>query len=608
MRFFTMFLTGIFLITSCATLNPTPPLGVPRVKVVGEGIEAEICEKKCKKGWCDSKEEKMCNQLEEIRQLEDEGVIKIEDKEPDWIIETKFEGEALAGGGIRWYLVASILDVSTGKKVETWGYSLREILQKKVDSSEPNLKYEPRLRKTTSETLSLLVEAEDNLSMKRINVFKNGVLIRSLSPSEPATYLGGEVSIPLDYGENEIAISAYDWLGNETEEKFKITRTKLVGEEGIVSPPPSLEFSTVSLDGDNAIVGGNEEGIIVTVKNKGNGIARAVRVVLSGDEFLVNKLGKTKEIGDIKPGQSKHVVFSATMPTEIPGKKVRIYVSVQEGRGYSPTERHLMEFTLVPPEVKTVVKEMIENVDHNIPRGRIEGGNGYALIIGISKYLNVPAPKYARKDAEAFEKYASRTFGITNIRTLYDEQASASQIKGNLTEWLRRNRGFKIIYFAGHGIPDPENPASGQVYLLPYDGNPDLKSTLISLKEIQTLGAVEGDTVLVFLDACFSGGGRSVLLATRNVEVTKLEASKNAIIFAAAEGSQPAKEFEEAGHGYFTYYTLLGLRGKADLNGDRIITTMELYNFVREKVRNATNNVQIPVLNPQRDFRILRLY
>ncbi len=63
----------------------------------------------------------------------------------------------------------------------------------------------------------------------------------------------------------------------------------------------------------------------------------------------------------------------------------------------------------------------------------------------------------------------------------------------------------------------------------------------------------------------------------------------------------------EAQHGYITYYTLLGLKGKADANGDGWITTTELYEFVKNRVSDATNDVQIPVLRPEKEIRIGRI-
>ncbi len=239
--------------------------------------------------------------------------------------------------------------------------------------------------------------------------------------------------------------------------------------------------------------------------------------------------------------------------------------------------------------------------------------NGYALVIGLSKYQSVPPPKYGSEDAQAFAEFVTGAFGVTRERTqiLLDDRATVGTIRGELIDWLAKKHGFKVIYFAGHGVPDPENPRNGDVYLLPYDGNPELKSTLIPLKDVAELGTNEGDTVLLFLDACFSGAGegRTASIASRPLVVAKLSETK-AITMAAAEGTQPSKEFEKAKHGYFTYYTLLGLKGAADKkpygNDDGWVTTTELYVYVKDKVSDATNNVQVPVFRPEREIRLGR--
>lgn len=239
--------------------------------------------------------------------------------------------------------------------------------------------------------------------------------------------------------------------------------------------------------------------------------------------------------------------------------------------------------------------------------------NGYALVIGLSKYQSVPAPKYGSADAEAFAEFVAGAFGVTRNRTeiLLDDHATVGAIRGELIDWLAKKHGFKVIYFAGHGVPDPENPREGDVYLLPYDGNPERKTTLIPLKDIAELGTNEGDTVLVFLDACFSGAGegRTASIASRPLVVARLNETK-AVTMAAAEGTQPSKEFEKAQHGYFTYYTLLGLKGGADKppygNDDGWVTTTELYKYVKDKVSDATNNVQVPVFRPEREIRLGR--
>ncbi|HIE43204.1 MAG TPA: CHAT domain-containing protein, partial [Candidatus Omnitrophica bacterium] len=460
--------------------------------------------------------------------------------------------------------------------------------------------------------LRLSVRLSDDRKLDEMRVYLNDKIHKTESFAE-RTETERDLSIPLKMGDNEIRITLTDWVGKRDEKTVIFTRirggtgTHVAGKLPRGAPPPGLSVVASPLDGNNIIAGGREEGVRVTVTNRGKGTAKWVRVILEGDDYLIERWGRERNLEDIRPGETKTAEFKLSMPTELPRRTAQIQVSVKEGRGYSPTVRPTMTFSLIPAEVEERPVEVVEDVVHDIPEGKTKRRHGYALVIGLSRYQNVVAPKYARKDAETFKKYLSKVFGISHIEELLDEQATIGAIRGELIDWMKEHRGFKVIYFAGHGVPDPKNPREGDVYLLPYDGNPERRSTLMSIKDISELGAENGDTVILFLDACFSGSeGRTVQIASRPLVVARIKET-NAITFAAAEGSQPSKEFEKAKHGYFTYYTLLGLKGKADANGDGWITTTELYNFVRAKVADATNNIQIPVLRPEREIRIGRI-
>ena len=51
-------------------------------------------------------------------------------------------------------------------------------------------------------------------------------------------------------------------------------------------------------------------------------------------------------------------------------------------------------------------------------------------------------------------------------------------------------------------------------------------------------------------------------------------------------------------HGVFTWALLDGLKGKADLNGDKLITAGELFQYTRASVQKATNFQQNPLALP----------
>lgn len=74
------------------------------------------------------------------------------------------------------------------------------------------------------------------------------------------------------------------------------------------------------------------------------------------------------------------------------------------------------------------------------------------------------------------------------------------------------------------------------------------------------------------------------------------KAGRGRAIFTASETQEVSRESEEwgGGHGVFTYYLLEGLNGKADADGNGIVTLGEVMDYTDENVRRATKNAQHP--------------
>jgi len=534
---------------------------------------------------------------------------------PDWIVPTALEHadyEASYSGGS-----ATILNLNTGDRLTRHEPSAA-MAQQYVkqfflgwDKADPQITLSSSGGTVNTDAVKLKVRFSDDRKLDGMKLYLNGKEHDDEQFSE-RTETERDFTLPLLMGDNTVRLTVADWVGKTAEKSIGFTRirggvgTYETGPLPEGEAPPSLAIEAAPLDGNNTVVGGREEGVKAAVTNRGKGVAKWVRVTLEGDEYLTRQWGSERNLEDIKPGESKTATFSLLMPTDIERRQAKLRVVVKEGRGYAPTEVPELTLSLVPAEKTSTQVEVVEDVDNDVPRTVVSRSDGYALVVGLSQYQSVPAPKYGRKDAEAFAKYVSGPFGISQLRTMYDERATIGTIRANLTDWLKKKHGFKVIYFAGHGVPDPENPRSGGVCVLPYDGDPELKSTLIPVSDLAELGANDDDTVVVFIDACYSGEGRTVELASRPLVIAEVPETK-AITFAAAEGNQPSKEFEKAQHGYFTYYTLLGLKGKADANNDGWVTTTELYNYVKKNVSDATNEVQVPVLRPERDIKLGRV-
>ena len=76
-----------------------------------------------------------------------------------------------------------------------------------------------------------------------------------------------------------------------------------------------------------------------------------------------------------------------------------------------------------------------------------------------------------------------------------------------------------IFYYAGHGIPDE---TSKDAYLLPVDGDGSSVRTCYKQSELfAELASIKANSVVVFMDACFSGAqrGDGMLMAARGVAI-----------------------------------------------------------------------------------------
>jgi len=208
--------------------------------------------------------------------------------------------------------------------------------------------------------------------------------------------------------------------------------------------------------------------------------------------------------------------------------------------------------------------------DVDAPRYRAaERPQDFAVIVGIEKYSDLPDASYAEADAAAVRAHIE-ALGVPprNIAYLGGAKAGRASLEKYLEDWLPRlakPEGRVFFYFSGHGAPDP---ATGEPYLLPWDGDPNfLARTAYPVKRLYAkLSELKSRKVLVMLDSCFSGaGGRSVLPAGARPLVAKMEtpSSGRLTVLAAAADNQITGSAPGKGHGAFTYFLLKGLNGEA---------------------------------------------
>ena len=169
------------------------------------------------------------------------------------------------------------------------------------------------------------------------------------------------------------------------------------------------------------------------------------------------------------------------------------------------------------------------------------------------------------------------------------------------------------MFFAGHGTPDLKTRTP---YLLPADADAAYpRETGYPLQALyDQLARLDVRSVTVFLDACFTGATRSsatLFRGARNIVISIEHPAllrDNFAVVAAAHGDQIASDYPAKKHGLFSYFTMLGLRGEADADGDRAVTIGELERYLEREVPRVAASLdreQKPVVIARDKARVL---
>jgi len=236
-----------------------------------------------------------------------------------------------------------------------------------------------------------------------------------------------------------------------------------------------------------------------------------------------------------------------------------------------------------------------------VPRadGRGHGGR-FAVLVAVGDYEdpNISRLKYAAADAEGL--YALLTdpavggFAAEDVVLLTDKAPDAvhkptrNNILAMLTATSKRaaNPADTILFFfAGHGIEE-----DGQTYLLSRDALASIPAQsgveLAAVRKLLTGKDCRAARKIIFLDCCHSGEpGRAAGGAMSDAFYQELNRWEGMVTFSACTQKEKSYDFEEKGHGAFTWFLLDGLRGAADAAGDKdgFVDLGELQKYVWQK-------------------------
>ena len=355
----------------------------------------------------------------------------------------------------------------------------------------------------------------------------------------------------------------------------------------------------------------------VLMQNVERGIAENVDVVITLPTGVYMLGGNASErFNTIKAGETKSLVYSLIVNQNYASNEIPVQITLKERYGkYAENRTISLQLNQKLAANKVVIESTVEeqadiqiasltsDVDKNIPVTDVLNNNTFAVIIANENYNAVASVPFAINDGNIFREYCEKTLGIPSKNIRYIANATGNQIKQQVG-WLQNvTKAYAdaniIFYYAGHGIPDE---SSCTAYLLPVDGSGTDVSTGYKLDDLYaTLGNIPAKSVMVFMDACFSGSKREhgMLASARGVAIKAKSGMPqgNMVVFSAAQGDETAYPNNNEKHGMFTYFLLKKLQ---DTKGD--VTLYDLGQYIIERVSQEAivlnNKSQTPCVTP----------
>lgn len=326
----------------------------------------------------------------------------------------------------------------------------------------------------------------------------------------------------------------------------------------------------------------------VLLQNKGQGLAENVNVnfIFPSANVFPND-ASSFSIGNLTPGSAKELVFEFQPNKLYAEKTIPITVNITERHGKfgdSKTFSAIVDgkssgktieiaSTAVDNVINIETPSLTADVDKSIPFTTGKHPYRFALIIGNEDYTsrqsNLKAESnvhYAVNDAKVFKEYTINTLGCEEKNVFFLTNATSGEMNQEIqriVQMLNRlgNKSELIFFYAGHGFPQE---LTGIPYLIPVDVSATNLNQAIKLNDVfASLSQTNAARITVFLDACFTGGGREAgLLAARSLMVApkKEELKGNMVVFTATSKDQSALPYHDNKHGMFTYFLLKKLQ------------------------------------------------
>lgn len=206
----------------------------------------------------------------------------------------------------------------------------------------------------------------------------------------------------------------------------------------------------------------------------------------------------------------------------------------------------------------------------------------YIVAVGLNNYQNGENPlPCSINDAQSISNFFYR-IADCDVHLLQDSNATRDHILSVLKSMAAKTTPQDEIIFAysGHG----------------FDGGVSCYDTgkFIYCTEIQQiLRKAKAGRKLMFINSCHSGSFSKKPQTNNNTQNYR---QKNipVLLFLSSRANELSWENTGMKHSYFFTWLINGLKGGADVNGDKKVTARELFNYVYKNVIDDTRGKQHP--------------
>jgi hypothetical protein len=220
----------------------------------------------------------------------------------------------------------------------------------------------------------------------------------------------------------------------------------------------------------------------------------------------------------------------------------------------------------------------------------------WAVIVGVSRYSSMPSLKYTDDDAFKIHAFFKGPEGgalpDAQVKLLIDEEATRKHILDGFRDMAAKagENDVLLFYFSGHGIKGAFLPQD-------FDG----KHFVVQHSDLmEIMEKSRAKSKIIIADACHSGSfgikGQGYEQTLDNFYDAFDKSEGGTVMLLSSKAEETSVESNGLRQGIFSHFLIRGLKGSANMNGDKIVTVSELFTYVSENVRFYTNGVQNPVV------------